>query len=104
MVIANNLTKFENREHPEKLVKYKYCHNTANHLTNTKKEIDYKYYVCDYCKEEIKIEKDRDKRKGGTLVIPQSLTKRNKIELALHNRCINAVLREFEPDRVKIER
>lgn len=104
MKIANNLKKFDDRKHVEEHVKYKTSNDIANHLTKTKKEIDYRYYICDYCEEEIRIEKDRDKIKGGVLIIPQSITKRSKIELALHNRCINAVLREFESNKVSLNK
>ena len=99
--IKNNIHMFENREKPLKLTKWKANNqNTAIHLTKTKKKKEYEYYKCDYCHEEIKITKDKDKRTGGLLYLPKSLTKSTKnIELALHNRCINAVLREFELER-----
>jgi len=94
--IANRLEYFRDREKPAKQTKYKKDRTASTYLTKTKIKQDYKYYICDFCGEEIKIEKDIDRRTGGTCFIPKSLTGREEIELALHNRCLNSVLKEFE--------
>lgn len=95
--IVDNLSLYEDREEPVKIKKYK--ENKINHLTKIKKEVDYQYYTCDYCKQEIKIEKDIEKKTGGICTIPSSLTGRGKIKLALHNRCLNPVIEQFEKRR-----
>lgn len=94
-MIKQNLTFYCSRNIIEKHKKYK---NIANHLTNQKKDVDYEFYICDFCKSEIKIEpkKDRHKQAGGIVTIPNTLTKRGDIQLALCNSCLNKVIKEFE--------
>ena len=66
-----------------------------------KQEKDYEYYKCDYCGEEIKIEKDWEKRTGGIVTLPISLTNRGKIEVAIHNQCLKKFLKELEDIKCK---
>ena len=94
--IVNRLEYFKYRGSPIKKMKYKNNSDVSERLTKIKKEKDYEYYTCDYCDEEIKIEKDVNKRTGGICIIPYTVTKRIAIELALHDKCLNPVLREFE--------
>ena len=48
----------------------------------------YEYYICDYCGKEIRIETDILLRSGGT-VNYRGMT------LALHNKCLNPMLKEY---------
>ncbi len=41
----------------------KYKADEHSNVINHKKEIDYKYYICDYCHNEIKIEEKWENRK-----------------------------------------
>lgn len=97
-MIKQNLTFYISRNIIEKHKKYKKIE--TNHLTNSKKEIDYEFYICDCCKNEIKIEtkKDRHKQVGGIVTLPNTVTKRGNIQLALCNSCLNRVIREFEKE------
>lgn len=96
-----NIKEVIDREKPIKHIKYSSKH--TNHLTNEKKEKEYEYYVCDECKKKIVITKNKDESKGGIVNLPKSLTKSNKtITVALHNYCLNQVLRQFEPERIQV--
>lgn len=87
----------EDREKIEVNKKMKIKNNgTKNHLSKVEYELDYKYYVCDYCGEEIRITCKKDERTGGLVYFPKSLTKRSTIQLALHNKCLRAAISEFE--------
>lgn len=95
MSIKNNLIYLTTRKEPEKFQKYKY-EETESNLTNSKKILDYEYYKCDYCNEEIKIESKREKMQGGLVEIPKTLIKNRKLTLCLHNKCLKPVLKELE--------
>ncbi len=90
-----NINELANREKVTIYSKLKfnpdYCH-----LVNYKKEKEYDFYKCDFCGEEIKILKDRQKMTGGTHKFTHLVTKCGDIELALHNRCLKKALEEFE--------
>lgn len=71
----------------------------GGNVVNYKKEKLYNYYKCDYCGSEIKITKKRQDMTGGIAIIPHTVTKRGEIKLALCNKCLNPVIREFEEER-----
>lgn len=99
MSVKDRITEFKTRVEPnicERVIKED--DKTGAHLVNRKVKEKYKYYKCDYCGEEIKIEKEWVKQTGGTYELPASLTKQGKIILALHNKCLKATLKEFEED------
>ena len=68
----------------------------ASHLVQHKKELLYKYYICDYCGAEIKILEKRQEMTGGITILPNSLTRRGNVKMALCNKCLNSVLKELE--------
>lgn len=70
----------------------------GSHLVNYKNEKEYEYYQCDYCGAEIKILKKRFEMTGGIITIPQTITKRKNINLALCNKCLKPLLKEFEEE------
>lgn len=72
----------------------------GNACVNAKKKKEYDYYRCDYCGDEIKIKKDRQKMTGGIATIPHTVTRRSDLTLALCNKCLNPVLKEFENEGV----
>ena len=86
----------EEREEISKYIKYKEKPKEARHLIKYKQEKDYEYYKCDYCGEEIKIEKDWEKRTGGIITLPSSLTDRGEIKIVIHNKCLKNLLKELE--------
>ena len=93
-MIANNYQYYATRQEIEKHKKVK--EESAAHLTNTKKQVLYEYYVCDYCKNEIQIKKKHYEQTGGVVVIPATVTKKKEIKLTLCNCCLNKVLAEFD--------
>lgn len=95
--MLNNLSKFEYREKIEVHKKMKIKNNSIkSHLTKAQYEIDYKYYICDYCGEEIKLNSNKDERTGGLVYFPKSLTRRSTIQLVLHNKCLKLAIAEVE--------
>ena len=100
MKIVNRINELILREKPEKKIKYSESAGIARHLTNTPKTKLYEYYVCDSCGCEIKVEKKWEDNKGGVLMIPTTLSKRNKIfYIAVCSKCLNKVLKEFEDEK-----
>ncbi len=69
---------------------------TRSHLTKVKTEKLYKYYKCDYCGDEIRIEKKKQEMTGGIVILPHTLTKRGELKLAVCNKCLRSILKEFE--------
>lgn len=84
-----NIKNFEARVDVPKLIRWKYDELGTN-VTKSKKTKLYEYYLCDYCGEQIKIEKDYRKRTGGTVEIPINSFK--KLKLALCTKCLKPVL------------
>lgn len=89
------LSEWSGREKVPKYVKYK-PKPEGSHLVNHKVEKDYNYYKCDYCGEEIVIKNKKDEQDGGIAALPDTLTHRGKIEIALHNRCLKPLLEAIE--------
>lgn len=81
-----------------KYKKYKEVTGEAKHLVKYKKELDYKYYICDFCNEKIKITDKWEKREGGVLKLPTELTGRGSVKVALHNKCLKPFLKELEDE------
>lgn len=71
----------------------------GSHLVNHKAEKEYDYYKCDYCGDEIKILKERQEMTGGVVTIPNTITRRGAINLALCNKCLKPLLKEFEKEK-----
>lgn len=92
--IVNRYNELYYRLKPIVQTKFEKTNTIANHLTKEKTKKLYKYYICDYCGAEIKIDKKRD----GIVILPRTLTKKDPLKLALCNRCINAVVAEFEEE------
>lgn len=95
-MIKQNYNRLLTRGIPEKQVKYK--KQECKHLTFEKKEKMYEYYICDNCGCEIKIKNKWERSEGGVISLPYSITKRPEISIAICNKCINPVLKEFEEE------
>ena len=67
----------------------KYRQEEKSNVCQHKKIKLYDYYKCDYCGEEIRIEKNRIHQSGGIIFY------KNK-ELALHNKCLKSFLKKEE--------
>lgn len=94
-MIKNNYNYFLTRGLPEKKIKYR---DKVNHLTYERKEKLYEYFICDNCGCEIKIKNKWEHSAGGVILIPAIMTKKNPITIAVCNKCLNSVLKEFEED------
>ena len=93
-LIINRLEYFRERKKPTKHEKYEEI--IKYRKSNEQKKKLYNYYVCDYCKAEIEIKKQKNEMTGGTVVFPRTLTKKGDIVLALCNKCLNKALAEFK--------
>lgn len=95
MQIKDNIA-LKYRCKPEKYTKYEKDTDIATHLTKNKLKRLYDYYKCDFCGGEIKITKKWEERTGGLITLPDTLTKNASIVVALHNKCLKQVIKEFE--------
>lgn len=70
--------------------------NENSNIVKTKRIKLYEYYRCDYCGDEIRLDKKQHERSGGIVAFPHTLTKKGKIALALCNKCLNKAIKEFK--------
>lgn len=97
--IINNLSFFRARFRPKPSIKYQETQDElGKHLTKKEKPKKlYDYYICDYCKEEIKVEDKWENKTGGIVKIPQTLSNTDGVfYLALCNKCVKPTIQEFE--------
>jgi len=90
-----NLQTLKYRNKPTKHQKYKENLDKSS-LVNSKKEVIYEYYKCDYCSSEIRLNVKKDERTGGIAILPNSLTKCGNLEVALCNSCLRKVQKQLE--------
>lgn len=96
---TNIFEKVKDRNKVIKKQKYSETKRQLNsYVTNEKtiSKLEYEYYNCDYCGDEIKILKKTSEMTGNTVILPASLTKIRAIEVALCNKCLKPVIAEFE--------
>lgn len=84
------------REKVPKYTKFKEKPEEGRHLVKYPSIKDYEYYICDYCKSEIKILEKKHEMTGGIAKFPAAATGKDEVELALCNRCLKPLLKEFE--------
>lgn len=94
-MIIENITKFYTRKAVPKYVK-EIRENTNSNIVKGKVVRKYEYWKCDYCSDEIKLNKKQKERSGGIVILPNSLTKKGNLQLVLCNKCLKNVLKEFE--------
>ena len=94
-MIVEQIDKYKNREKIQKYTK-EIKEDTKSNILKAKVIEKYQYLICDYCGDEIRLDKKEYERTGGTKVFQHSFTKSGKIELALCNKCLNPVIKEFE--------
>lgn len=92
--IRNRMDELQFRMEIPKYEKVKTKHEKSNVVKTERKKL-YEYYKCDYCNDEIRLNKKQHKRSGGIVNFPQSLTKRGKLTLVLCNKCLNNAIKEF---------
>ncbi len=99
MSVKNRMLEFKTRIEPtvfERIIKEE--DGIGVHLVNKKVKEKYKYYMCDYCGQEIRIADKWAERTGSKVTIPSSITKQGEIVLALHNKCLKPMLKELEEE------
>jgi hypothetical protein len=99
MSVKNRMVEFKTRIEPtvfERIIKEE--DGIGAHLVNKKVKEKYKYYMCDYCGQEIRIADKWAERTGSKVTIPSSITKQGEIVLALHNKCLKPMLKELEEE------
>lgn len=95
MGILNKINEIKTRKEIPKYDKFE-TKNSNSNVVNTEKKKLYKYYKCDYCNDEIRLDKKQHERSGGIVSIPHSITKCGKLELVLCNKCLKDVIKEFK--------
>ena len=94
-MIKEKIHIFKNRtEIPKYLKEIK--ENNVSNVIQTKTLEKYRFYKCDYCNAEIRLDIKKTERSGGTVILPHTLTKCGNIELVLCNKCIKKAIKEFE--------
>lgn len=83
------------RKEPQKYTQMLVKKQTSN-VVNSEKTKLYDYYVCDYCKDQIRLDIKKTERSGGIAIIPHTLTRCGELKLALCNKCIRKAIKEFE--------
>lgn len=93
--IRNRIDELQRRKEIPKYEKTEYKNETS-HVVKTEKKKLYKYYKCDYCSDEIRLDKKKHERSGGIVTLPYTLTKKRKLTLVLCNKCLNKTVKEFK--------
>ena len=97
MWIKQEIGRWCSRENIPKYVKYK-KKPEGYHLVKYKPEKEYEYYKCDYCGEEIIVKDKLEEQDGGIAILPNTITNRGNTKIALHNRCLNPLLKKIEEE------
>lgn len=92
--IRNRIDELQLRKEITKYEKTETKHESSNVVKTERKKL-YNYYKCDYCNEEIRLDIKQSERSGGIVNFPHTLTKRGKLTLVLHNKCLNKAIKEF---------
>lgn len=84
-MIKERELQLKRRPGPNKHTKY----NSSGSYVISGKTKAYEYYICDCCGKEIVIKENILEQTGGTLEF-------RGMKLALHNKCLNTVIKEYE--------
>ncbi len=93
-MLQDIINKSITRKTPEVHEKFMYISTKSQVINSDKKKI-YEYYICDNCGSEIRIEAEKNRMTGGIITIPYSLTRSKPLKLALCNKCIGKVEKQF---------
>ncbi len=100
-MFSEKLQQLAFRESPMKLTKMKLQdENAIPKWEKVRKIKDYDYYICDYCSEEIRISDKWNELEGGIVEIPFNLYNKNKIVVALHNKCLNQMINKINDEKM----
>lgn len=90
-----NIHQLKTRKEIPKYIKEEKTNDDSNVVRTQKKKL-YEYYKCDYCKDEIRLDKKQHERSGGIVTFPKELTKCGDVTMVLCNKCLKKVIEEFE--------
>lgn len=90
-----DITEIKYRKAPQKYQKMQVEGEKSNTI-NRKKTKLYDYYICDYCKTEIRLDKKQEERSGGITILPHSLTKCGEITAVLCGKCVKEAIKQLE--------
>lgn len=76
-------------------VYYKYKEK-ANIWDKTKKDVDFKFYRCDFCGAAIVIKNKYSDQDGGEFELKPTRLRRGSAKLVVHNICLNKMLKELD--------
>ena len=68
----------------------------ANRWDKTKKEVNFKFYRCDYCGAAIVIKKKIQDQNGGEFELGLTRLRRGHARVVTHSCCLNKLLNELE--------
>ena len=94
VMLQDIINKSAARKAPEIHQKFEYI-SVKSQVVNVEKKKVYEYYICDNCGAEIEIQEERNKMTGGIITIPYSLTRSKPLKLALCNKCVGIVEKQF---------
>lgn len=94
-----NKNKLMERKDVPIYTKFRERKTERSNLVNIERKKEYEYYKCDYCGEEIKILKQKNKMTGGTLQFSKIITKNRDLKVALCNKCLKPVLKILEEQK-----
>lgn len=93
--IRNRIDTLQERKEIQKHIKFETKNENSNVIKTERKKL-YEYYKCDYCDNEIRLDKKIHERSGGVIDFPHTLTKCGKVTLVLCNKCLNKAIEEFK--------
>ena len=90
-----NIKELKYRKEPQKYTQM-LVKNESSNVVNSAKTKMYDYYICDYCKDKIRLDIKKTERSGGIATIPHTLTRCGELRLALCNKCLIKAIQEIE--------
>ena len=90
-----NIHALKARKEIPKYIKEEKIDDESN-VVNTQKKKLYEYYKCDYCKDEIRLDKKQYERSGGIVTFHKELTGCGNVTMALCNKCLNKVIKKLK--------
>ena len=90
-----DIKELKYRKEPQKYTQMLVKNETSN-VVNSERTKMYDYYVCDYCRDKIRLDIKKSERSGGIATIPHTLTRCGELKLALCNKCIKKAIEELE--------
>ena len=85
----------------KKPIYIKYRPRERSNLVQIKDEVEYKYYKCEYCGDEIIITDKAEEMTGGIVKIPMTLTGDKSEYKVICNKCVIPMIKRYEEKYIK---